>query len=246
MIANATRKIFKIPSMHKFLMALFLMINVAYGQPTYRLSTDSSKVIDIRERLVQLALQNPTYEMADHMVALQEYTVKLAKGNWLNILVASANVNEFTVNQLTGSSTGAQYFYPKYNIGLNVPMDLFSRQRNNVRIAKENYMIAQAQKNDRFRQIKAEVLTHYEDYLMGQQMLDLQAQVTQDAFTLYKRSEKDFQDGIIKLEEFNKGYENWAAAQTKKLTLQRNVNVTKIEIEKMIGVKFDDVLRQIK
>ncbi|HEX4849366.1 MAG TPA: TolC family protein, partial [Puia sp.] len=219
-----------------------------YGQqPTYRLSTDTNKVIDIRERLVQLALQNPTYEMADHQVALTEYQVQLAKGNWLGILVVAFNINEFTVNQITGSSSqGAQYFYPKYNIGLTIPMDLLSRQKNTVRIAKENYMIAHAQKNDRFRQIKAEVLTRYEDYLLDQQMLDLQLQVTQDAFTLYKRSEKDFQDGIVKLEEFNKSYESWASEQAKKLTLQRNVNVAKIEMERMIGVKLDEVLRQMK
>jgi len=233
--------------MHRFLFVLLMVSNVALAQSTYRLTTDTAKVMDIRERLVQLALQNPTYEMADHAVMAAEYQVRLAKGNWLNVLVVAGNINEFTINPPSTSGTnGNQYFYPRYNVGLSIPMDIFSRQKNTVKIAKENYMIAQAQKNDHFRQIRAEVLTRYEDYLLDQQMLDLQQQVTQDVFTLYKRSEKDFQDGLIKLEEFDKSYQGWAGEQTKKLTLQRNLNVARIEMERIIGVKLEDVIRQMK
>jgi outer membrane protein TolC len=240
-----------------FIALLILLSNVVYSQSepsspkrnsTYRLNTDTSRIIDIRERLVQLAVQNPTYEMADHAANAAEYQVRIAKGNWLNIISASGNANEFTVNQLThtGNAATQNIYYPKYNLGITVPMDIFSRQKNTVKIAKENYLIAEAQKNDRFRQIKADVLTKYEDYLLDKQMLDFQSQVAQDQFTLYKRSEKDFQDGIIKLEEFEKSYKGWVDEQTKKLLYQRNLNVIKLELERIIGVKLEDVLQQIK
>jgi hypothetical protein len=64
--------------------------------------------------------------------------------------------------------------------------------------------------------------------------------------TLYKRAERDYPDGIIKLEDFDKTYKDWAMEQTKKLTYQRNLNISKIDIERIIGVKFDDVLAQMK
>jgi outer membrane protein TolC len=245
--------------MHNFLFVLLVLFSHAvYSQSapapqikrnsTYRLNSDTSRIVDIRERLVQLALQNPTYEMADHASNAAEYQIRLAKNNWLNNLVVSGNVNEFTINQITGTGSAAtqNIYFPKYNIGLNIPMDIFSRQRNNVKIAKENYLIAEAQKNDRFRQIRADVLTKYEDYLLDKQMLDFQNQVSQDQFTLYKRSEKDFQDGIIKLEEFEKSYKGWVEEQTKKLLYQRNLNVIKLDLERIIGVKLEDVLQQMK
>jgi len=214
----------------------------------YRLSSDTGKVVDVRERLVQLAMQNPQYEMADHAANAAEYQIRIAKGNWLNIFSASGNVNEFTINKLTGTGSEAtqNIYYPKYNLGLTIPMDLFSRQKNTVRIAKENYLMAEAAKNDRFRQIRAEVLTKYEDYLLDKQMLEFQSQVAQDEFTLYKRAEKDFQDGIIKLEEFEKTYKGWVEEQEKKLSYQRNLNVIKLDIERIIGVKLDDVLAQTR
>ncbi len=240
-----------------FLVLLMFCASAVVGQSspsqitrnsTYRLTSDTGKIIDIRERLVQLALQNPSYEMADHAANAAEYQIRLAKGNWLNIFSASGNVNEFTINQITGTGNAAtqNIYYPKYNIGLTVPMDLFSRQKNTVRIARENYLIAEAAKNDRFRQIRADVLTKYEDYLLNKQMLEFQSQVAQDEFTLYKRAEKDFQDGIIKLEEFEKTYKGWVEEQEKKLLYQRNLNVIKLDIERIIGVKLDDVLAQVK
>jgi outer membrane protein TolC len=215
---------------------------------TYRLNSDTSKIVDIRERLVQLALQNPTYEMADHAANAAQYQVRIARDNWLSIITASGNINEFTINQIfnTGNVATQNIYFPKYNLGITIPMDLFSRQKNTVKIAKENYLIAEAQKNDRFRQIRADVLTKYEDYLLDKQMLDFQTQVAQDQFTLYKRAEKDFQDGIIKLEEFEKSYKGWVEEQTKKLTYQRNLNVIKLELERIIGVKLEDVLQQMQ
>lgn len=259
MTKNQNPKNFKFDIMHNFLFALFVLIsNVVYSQSDpssqikrssiYRLNTDTNRMIDIRERLVQLALQNPTYEMADHAAAAAEYQVRIAKGNWLNILNASGNVNEFTINQIThsGSTATQNIYFPKYNLALSIPMDIFSRQKNTVKIAKENYLMAEAQKNDRFRQIRVEVLTKYEDYILDKDMLDFQNQVTQDQYTLYRRAEKDFQDGIIKLEEFQRSYKGWVEEQTKKLTYQRNLNVIKLELERIIGVKLEEVLQQIK
>jgi len=257
MTKNLNPKNFKFDIMHNFLFALLILIsNVVYSQSepssqikrnsTYRLNSDTGRMTDIRERLVQLAMQNPTYEMADHTANAAEYQIRIARGNWLNMLSASGNINEFTINPPKQTTGGTQFLYPRYNVGLSIPMDIFSRQKNTVKIAKENYLIAEAQKNDKFRQIKADVLTRYEDYLLDKQLLDFQSQVAQDQFTLYKRSEKDFQDGIIKLEEFETSYKGWVTEQTKKLTYQRNLNVIKLELERIIGVKLEDVLQQMK
>ena len=108
-------------------------------------------------------------------------------------------------------------FYPKYNIGATIPFDIFSAKKNDVKIAKENFSIAQAEKNQRFREIKAEVLTKYEDYLLCQQKLDFQSQVTQDARTAYLASEKDFQEGAIKQEEYNKSYRGYTDEKIRQL-----------------------------
>ena len=207
----------------------------------------ATKPIDVREKLVQLALQNPNYEVADRKVAIASYQIKKAKGAWLAPVVLQGNLNQFSIEKQPASSSpngvNPASFYPKYNIGASIPLDMFSARRNDVKIAKENLSIAQAEKNQRFREIKAEVLTKYEDYLLFQQKLDFQSQVTQDARTAYLASEKDFQEGAIKQEDYNKSYRGYTDEKIKQAEFLRNYNVIKLELEAMIGISMDDLLK---
>jgi outer membrane protein TolC len=113
-----------------------------------------------------------------------------------------------------------------------------------VKIARENYLIAQANKNERFREIKALVLTSYEDYLLSWQKLQIQTSITSDAYTNYQLAEDDFRKNVIKSDDYNKAYRNWIAEKLTQLELQRNLNVTKIELERYTGVSLDEILKE--
>jgi len=244
--------------MKLFLIVLLIACQFAFGQSkppargkqnsSYQLNNDTSKRMDIRERLVQLAMQNPNYEIADRTASIAAYQVRIAKSSWLALMNAQGNINEFTINPSSAGTnpngTPIPNYYPKYNFGIGIPFDVFTRIPNNVKIARQNYYIAEAQKNERYRLIREEVLTVYEDYLLIKQTLEFQIQVTQDEYTLYKRAEKDYSDGIIKLEDFDKFYKNWTTEQIKKLTYQRNLNVIKLNLERITGTKIDDLLQQ--
>jgi outer membrane protein TolC len=207
--------------------------------------------VDIREKLVTLALQNPNYEIADRRVSIAGYALKKAKGNWVSTLAVQGNFNEFAFKKNTTTTgpggvvtTNPSVFYPKYNFGINVPFNLISDRKNEVKMAKENLSIAQAEKNQHFREIKAQVLTEYEDYLLFQQKLDFQTQVTQDARTVYLSSEKGFQEGAIQQEEYNKSYRAYLDEKIKQAEYLRNFNVIKLEMEAMIGISMDDLLKK--
>jgi outer membrane protein TolC len=202
---------------------------------------------DIREKLVRLALQNPDYEVADRQLTIAGYQVKKAKGGWLSVLAVQGNLNEFAFKKsitVNGITYNPSVYYPKYNIGANIPFSLFSDKKNDIKIAKENVSIAEAGKNQRFREIKAEVLTKYEDYLLYQQKLDLQTQITQDTKTAYLASEKDFKEGAIKQDEYNKSYRGYVDEKIRQAEYQRDFNVVKLQLEKMIGVSMDDVIKK--
>jgi len=208
------------------------------GSSTY-LSNDTARKGDIREKLVQLAIQNPTYEVADRKVAIANQELSKTKNKILGQVVLSANLNEFSINP---PKDGYNIYYPRYNIGASLPLDLFITRGKEINIAKENLGIAQAERNERYRLIKTEVLTAYEDYLMAKQKLEFQSQITQDAFQEYKQQERDFSDGIIEQKEYNAGFKKWTDEQTKKIELQRDLNVVKLNIEAIIGVPFDELL----
>lgn len=234
--------------MRYFLISILLFSQVLEAQqtvPLYR--PDSLRKFDIREKLVNLAMQNPIYEMADHASQAASYQIKIAKSAYLGLFSAQANVNEFTISQHKDANGAViPNYYPIYNFGVNIPFDIFTRTTNNVKIAKENYYMTTAAKNQKFREIKADVLTKYENYLLARQLVELQSRITQGEYATLKRAESDFGENLIKLDDVEKAQKSYINEQVKSLTLQKDLNLSKIEIEKVIGVKIEDVERGIK
>lgn len=233
--------------MRYFLITLLLISQTVQAQtpsPLYRI--DSLRHSDIREKLVQLAMQNPAYEMVDHASLAASYQIKIAKSAYLGLLSAQGNINEFTISKPTYNGTQIPYYYPRYNLALNIPFDILTRTNNTVKIAQENYLITAAAKNQKFREIKADVLTKYENYLLAKQLVDLQGKITQSEYATLRRAESDFSENLIKLEDVDKTQKSYVTEQVKSLTLQRDLNLTKIELEKVIGAKIEDVERGLK
>lgn len=233
----------------RIFLAAFLLLNAvlatAQVQPpsrrlgsTYHTNNDTSAVQDIRERLVQLALQNPNFEISDRKLSIATYQVQKAKGDWLAAISPGVNLNQLT---LKPANEGNQFF-PLWNVAVNIPLNYYSQRKNEVRIAKENMYIAEAEKNQRYREIRLKVLTRYEDYLMYKEMLDLQSRVTQDAYLKYRQEEQNFKDDMVGVDEYNKAFGLYKEQQDKRLQAQRNFNVAKLELEEIIGVSIDEVL----
>lgn len=236
-----------ITNMKKMLVCSLLLTTtiaaVAQNNPptNYRPNVKSSET-DIREKLVALALQNPNYEISDRKVNVAEYTLKKAKGSWLGLFTATGNLNELSLKQGGGSNIAeGGIFFPRYNFSLNLPLDFFSAKSNDVKIARENVLVAEAEKNENYRRIRREVLSKYEDYLMHKEKLELQTRMTQAEYTRYKLAEKDFEDNQINADVFNKAEALYFEQQIRKTELQRNFNVVKLELEEMIGISFDEV-----
>ena len=107
-------------------------------------------------------------------------------------------------------------------------------------------MIAQSERNDKFRTIKADILTRYEDYLLSEEKLQFQYKITKDAFEAYSKAEIDFKNNLIKIEDLNSFNTKYVDEQIKRLELQRNFNVARIDIEKLIGVRLEDVITMVQ
>jgi outer membrane protein TolC len=224
---------------------LAISINVKAQRPapsTYHSNLDTSRIKDIRERLVQLALQNPGYEVSDRKVNIADLELRKAKGSWLNVFSAQGNLNEFSIQSTTGVTGAQNIYYPRWNLSATIPFDFFSQKNNDVKIARENLYIASAEKNEHFRRIRAEVLTKYEDFLMHKEKLELQNRITSNLLQNYMQKEKDFEDGLITVDEYDKAYATYGEQQMKRFEFQRNFNVAKLDLELTIGAKLEDVL----
>ena len=182
----------------------------------------------------------------DHAALAASYQVKIAQSGYLGLLAAQGNINEYTVNPPRYNNQTIPFYYPKYNLGINIPFNVFTIVPNTTKIAKEKYYIAAAEKNEKFREIRADVLTKYENYLLARQLVELQGKIVQGEYATLKRLESDFAENLIKLEEVEREQKVYINEQVRSLTLQKDLNVTKIELEKIIGVRIEDVERSYK
>ena len=199
----------------------------------------STKVSDdlLKARLIKFALKNPQLDAADANIRIAEIDLRKAKGSLLGAVQLGANINEFVVSNSTAAS-----FFPKYNLGLGIPLDLFSRNKAVRQVASQEILIAEAQKLEQERLIKTEVLIRYENYKEKKELVELQKISMEDDFATYKRAQQQYADDEIELSEMNKLYKTYINEKATLTSLQKNLNVAIIELESIIGVSLEKAL----
>ena len=194
----------------------------------------------IREKLVQLAMQNPSVEIDDRTLTIAYLGLGKAKTNILNQIGFAANLNEFSIQKNNTLGT----YYPRYNFGVTLPFGLMTSRSKDIDIARETIGISIAQKNEHYRVLKALVLSKYEDYLMEKELLKSQIELYEDVHSTFIKVEQDYASAKIKVEDYNKAYRDDNTENTRVIVLQRDLNVAVLELERYIGVKLEDVLKK--
>src|SRR5690606_17872625 len=108
----------------------------------------------IKEKLVKLALKNNAeVTAADANIRIAEISRKRANTSMLSSVNLGANANEFVIN-----NSPAANFFPKYNIGVSIPLDLFAKNKAEKQTANQMITINTAQKEVIEKSIRAKVL----------------------------------------------------------------------------------------
>ena len=198
----------------------------------------------IKQKLIELAMKNPALNESNALIGGAQYELKQSKTLWLNTVTLSGNVNEFVINQTVINGQSVASYFPKYNIGVNVPLGLFGRQDKNI--SKEKVKVFEAQKETRTREIKKIVLIRYEDYKEKKELLELQKQITDGQYSTYQQKQKDFANGEVNdIKDVNKEYELWILQRSTQRTRERDLQVAQLELEEIIGIPLEEALASV-
>lgn len=203
-------------------------------------SLPSSNDNAIREKLVALALQNSDKKISDLQVKAAKDHIGLAKAEWINTIFASSYWNEFSINP--PAKDQFNFYYPKYNFGISIPLGIFITVPKHVKIAKAEYHIAQEQQKLKVLNIRSQVLTKYEDYLMYQKQLTIQSMLTDNEYNTLVQAKTKFSSGEIDVNEYNMEMEKYNNQLSKKISLEHNLAIAKLALEEIIGKKLEEVL----
>lgn len=188
----------------------------------------------VKDHLVKIALRNPAFTIDDANIRIAELNRKKAGASWLSSINLGGNVNEFVIQNSPAAS-----FYPKYNAGISLPLDIFSRLKNEKGVADQNIIIAKANKEQRERQIKAETLTRYEAFKEKSDLVALQNVVLANNLSDYQLAQKNFEDGSITIEALNSIYQNYMGEKNKMVTYKKDLNVSIVQLEEILGIPLE-------
>lgn len=192
---------------------------------------------DIKNRLVRLALQNPAFTADDAAIEIAVLNRKKANSSWLSSVTVGGNINEFVVN-----NTPAANFYPKYNLGVLIPLDIYPRNKNERKVGDQNIIIAQAAKDQRTNEIKAETLIRYENFKEQRELVNLEKVSVDNNYSDYLSSQDSYADGTITVDALNKIYQGYVVEQFKLVTIKKQLNVAVIQLEEIIGASLSKAI----
>lgn len=201
----------------------------------------SSNDSAIRESLVSLALQNCDKKISDLQVNIAKDHIGAAKAGWLNTMFVSSYWNEFSINPTPKDQYN--FYYPKYNMGISIPLGLFITVPKNVKMARSQYRIAEEQQKLKVLSIKNQVLTKYEDFVMFKQQLTIQSVITDNEYNALLQAEKKFRSGEIDVNAYNLEIKNYNVELSKKITIRHNLAIAKLDLEELIGTSLENVIR---
>lgn len=210
--------------------------------------------INIKEKLITLALQNPDLEIADHQINIAKYNLKAAKGWWTQNFSLSFNANEFSIKQIMGkkiSSPATPYYnygglYPLYNMGISIPIGGIFSQPQVVKADREQVAIAEAERENKNRQVRAAVLTAYENYLTSKELYTVESQLAESAYNDYLQAKEKFRNGESSVTDYNAAIDRYQSSLKARIGSENNYNLAQIQLEALIGVPVGQVLTNMR
>jgi len=200
---------------------------------------------NMQDRLVEMALQNPELEIADHEVKIAKYNLSATKGWWAENFSFSFNANEYSLKNMgkPASPNGNYYtLYPLYNMGINIPIGGIFSKPQAVKAAREKVAIAENDRTIKYREIRTAVLTAYQNYLSSKELYTVESQLTESAYNDYLQSKEKFRNGEISINDYNLSVDRYQGALKSRINAENSFKLTQIQLETLIGVPLSNVL----
>jgi len=216
---------------------------VPYMPPVSKRPIRSLPIKDtgVEEKLVQLALQNVSYDASSRLVTIAHYKVKQEKNSWFDLLTLTANFNDQSFKK-TSTVGNIAYVYPKYFYGITIPIGTILSKGGQVKSAREEENIAENNQIDAALKLRTAVLSKYKSWRVSNSLVLLERQVADDIHAAFLQVEKRFNDGTVSIELYSESSQRYSAEMTRLLNYQLQADTQKLELEQIIGVRLESVI----
>lgn len=202
--------------------------------------TNQISAISFEEKLVQLAWSNhPSNKVVAQKVQLAQTQRAQARWSWLDDIYLEGNYNEFTGDQEIDAL--ARSFYPRYNIGIRLPLSTFAQTPLSAKLASERLSISEYDVNAKKLEVRENVLLAVERLKERFKIIKLRERIQEDYFLMFQSTEKKFRAGEVSLEIYRSTSQAYYLKEEEIIQARSNFNQQRIALEAMIGVELKDI-----
>lgn len=202
--------------------------------------TEQISAISFEEKLVQLAWRNhPSNKVVTQKVQLAQSMRAKARWSWLDNIFIEGNYNEFTGKEEIDPL--ARSFYPRYNVGVRLPLGTFVQTPLSAQVANDQVLISEYDVNARKLEVRENVLLAVERLKERFKIIKLRERIQEDYFLMFQSSEKKFKAGEITLETYRGTSQAYYEKEEEIIQARSIFNQQRIALEAMIGVELKDV-----
>ncbi|WP_375579315.1 TolC family protein [Marivirga tractuosa] len=197
--------------------------------------------ISFEEKLVQLAWKNhPANEEVKKSVDLAKYDLKISKRYWLDGFRMTGNLNEFNIDPARDITNRSQFF-PRYNFSLALPLgQLFTNPVENKQ-SQLRVEMAESKVNALKLELRREVLSAYNDYLMFEEIYKIQSLALEDAEMNHSIVEESFKQGEESFDKYNASNNLINQKKISNIQASNDLKNAKLKLESLIGVPLEDI-----
>ncbi|HTE29498.1 MAG TPA: TolC family protein [Chryseolinea sp.] len=207
--------------------------------------TEQVSAISFEEKLVQMAWRNhPSNKVAVQKVEQAQTLRSKARWSWLDNIYVEGNYNEFTGKDEIDAV--ARAFYPRYNIGVRLPLGTFVQTPLSAQAANDQVLISEYNVNSKKLEVRENIMMAVERLKEKFKIVKLRERIQEDYFLMFQSAEKKFKAGEVTLESYRQTSQAYYLKEEEIIQARSSFNQQRIEIEAMIGVELKDVEGYVK
>ncbi|MEO1260058.1 MAG: TolC family protein [Bacteroidota bacterium] len=202
---------------------------------------------NFEDYLVQLAwLNSPKRQILDIEKQKAEKEVDLQKTQWMDDVNFTFNINEVSLENVLAPDPDNFVLYPLYQLSAGVSLGSFTNNRKERELEEFDVKISEMEGHEYKMAIRAETLTRYQKLLLSIETLKVRVKAEEDAQNTYNLANQQFKNANLDLEDFLRASEAVNAATEKRLVAETDVELAKLALEELIGIKWESVLKYQK
>ncbi|NCD72254.1 TolC family protein [Mucilaginibacter agri] len=146
------------------------------------------------------------------------------------------------VNTAGGTTTGQNYsYFNGIQAGVFFNLGNFLQKPYAVRVAKQELLVANSERDEYFLTLTTEVKKRYYTYILRLNELKIQSQSAQDADQIVKTLRHKFEKGEDTYENYNKAQVTFADRNQTRIAAEANLLNARADLEELLGQTLESV-----